>query len=71
MVKAFLWWLGHCLIASVSIVSIFIGLRVLSIGSGDYVNFILSLILSVVGMLLLIRFAGTIGERIRRKRPGK
>jgi hypothetical protein len=71
MVKAFLWWLGHCLIASVSIVSIFIGLRVLSIGSGDYVNFILSLILLVVGVLLLIHFAGTTGERIRRKRPGQ
>ena len=68
MVKAFLWWIGHCLVASVSIVSIFIGLRVLSIGAGDYVNFILSLLLLVVGVLLLIHVVGKIGEGIRRKR---
>lgn len=71
IVKAFLWWLGHCLIASVSIVSIFIGLKVLSIGARDYVNFILSLILLVVGVLLLIHFVGKIGEEIRRKRRGQ
>lgn len=71
MVKAFLWWLGHCLVASVSIVSIFIGLRVISIDARDYVNFILSLILLAVGVLLLIHFVGKIGERTRRKRRGQ
>lgn len=54
-----------------SIVSIFIGLKVLSIGARDYVNFILSLILLVVGVLLLIHFVGKIGEEIRRKRRGQ
>ena len=71
MVKGFFWWVGHCLVASVAIVSIFIGLRVLSIRAGDYVNFILSLLLLVVGVLLLIHFVGKIGERIRRKRQGQ
>jgi hypothetical protein len=71
VVRAFPWWLGHCLTASVPIVSIFIGLRVLSIGSGGYINFILSLILLVVGVLLLIHFTGTGEEGIRRKKPGQ
>ena len=71
MVTAFLWWFGHCVVASVSIVSIFIGLRVISIDARDYVNFIISLILLAVGALLLIHFVGKIGERTRPKRRGQ
>ena len=71
MVKAFLWWVGHCLVVFLSIISIFIGLRVISIASRDYINFILSLILLVVGVLLLIHFVGSMGERIRHRRQSE
>ena len=69
--KTFLWWVGHCLGVFLSMASIFIGLRVLSIPGRDHVNFILSLTLLVVGVLLLIHFVGRIvgrvGEKIRYK----
>ncbi|UCD70498.1 MAG: hypothetical protein JSW70_05680 [Syntrophobacterales bacterium] len=71
MVKAFLWWFGHCLVVFLSIISIFIGLRVISIPARDHVNFILSLTLLVVGGLLLIHFVGSMGARIRHKRLGE
>lgn len=67
MVKAFLWWAGHGLVTLLSIVSIFIGWRVISVVTRDYINFILSLILLVVGVLLLIHSVHSIGERIRHK----
>jgi hypothetical protein len=42
-------------------------LRVISISARDPVNFILSLTLLTVGVLLLIHFVGSVGERIRQK----
>ncbi len=68
MVRAFLWWAGHCLFAFLSIMSIFIGLRVISIAARDPVNFILSLTLLTVGVLLLIHLVGSMGKRIRERR---
>ncbi len=68
MVRAFLWWVGHCLVAFLSIISIFIGLRVISIPARDPVNFILSLTLLTVGVLLLIHLVGSMGKRIRQRR---
>lgn len=68
MVRIFLWWFGHCLVIFLSVICIVLGLRVLSIASRDPVNFILSLILLVVGVLLLIHFVGSIGMRIRYRR---
>jgi len=66
-VKAFLWWVGHGLVILLSLVSIFIGWRVISVPTGDYINFILSLILLLVGVLLLVHSVHSIGERIRHK----
>jgi hypothetical protein len=37
---------------------------VISIGTRDPINFILSLTLLIVGVLLLIQFVGSMGERI-------
>ncbi|MFQ6079359.1 MAG: hypothetical protein ACE5NJ_09535 [Thermodesulfobacteriota bacterium] len=71
MVRAFLWWVGHCLFAFLSIISIFIGLRVISIAARDPVNFILSLTLLTVGVLLLIHLVGSMGKRIRQRRPSE
>lgn len=68
MVRIFLWWLGHCLVIFLSMTCIVLGLRVLSIAPRDSVNFILSLTLLVVGVLLLIHFVGSIGKRIRYRR---
>jgi multisubunit Na+/H+ antiporter MnhC subunit len=68
MVRAFLWWAGHCVVAFLSIISIFIGLRVISITARDPVNFILSLTLLISGVLLLIHFVGSMGKRIRERR---
>jgi uncharacterized membrane protein YfcA len=65
MVKAFLWWAGQGLVILLSVISIFIGWRVISVHTRDSINFILSLILLVVGVLLLIHFVHSIGERIR------
>lgn len=68
--KAFLWWVGHGLIILLSAVSIFIGWRVISVPTSDYINFILSLILLIVGVLLLVHSVHSIGEKIRhRERP--
>ncbi len=63
--KAFLWWVGQGLVIFLSVISIFIGWRVISVPTGDSINFILSLILLVVGVLLLIHSVRSIGERIR------
>jgi uncharacterized membrane protein len=68
MVRAFLWWAGHCLVAFLSVISILIGLRVISITPKDPVNFILSLTLLIVGVLLLIHFVGNMGGRMRQRR---
>lgn len=68
MVRAFLWWVGHCLFAFLSIMSIFIGLRVISIAARDPVNFILSLTLLTVGVLFIIHLVGSMGKRIRQRR---
>ena len=65
MVKAFLWWAGQGLVILLSVISIFIGWRVISVPTRDSINFILSLILLVIGVLLLIHFVHSIGERIR------
>ncbi len=69
--SAFLWWAGHFLIVFLSIISIFIGLRVISITIRDPVNFILSLTLLIVGVLLLIHFVGSMGKRIRQRTQGE
>ncbi len=69
MVRALLWWVGHALIISLSVICIFIGWRVISVPARDYINFILSLTLLLVGVLLLIHSVGSIGGRIRGKGP--
>lgn len=66
--KEFLWWVGHFLLALLSIVSILIGFRVVSTGTKDPINFILSVTLLMVGVILLIHFIARIGERIRLRR---
>jgi uncharacterized membrane protein len=66
--KEFLWWAGHFLLALLSIASILIGFRVVSIGTKDPINFILSLTLLMVGVILLIHFIARMGERIRLRR---
>lgn len=65
--KSLLWWFGHGLMTTLSVVSIFIGWRVISVSTRDYINFILSLILLIVGVLLLVHSVHSIGERIRHK----
>jgi len=66
--KEALWWAGNFLLAFLSIVSILIGFRVISIGTKDPINFILSLTLLIVGVILLIHFVTSMGERIRVRR---
>jgi len=56
------------LVAFLSVISILIGLRVISITPKDPVNFILSLTLLIVGVLLLIHFVGNMGGRMRQRR---
>jgi len=69
-VRTLLWWVGHALVFSLSIVCIFIGWRVISMPVRDYINFILSLTLLVVGVLLLIYSVDSVGGGIRGKARG-
>lgn len=68
--RTLLWWVGHALVFSLSIVCIFIGWRVISMPVRDYINFILSLTLLVVGVLLLIYSVDSVGGGIRGKARG-
>jgi hypothetical protein len=70
MVRTLLWWVGHALVFSLSIVCIFIGWRVISMPVRDYINFILSLTLLLVGVLLLIYSVDSVGGGIRGKARG-
>ena len=70
MVRTLLWWVGHALVISLSIVCIFIGWRVISMPVRDYINFILSLTLLLVGVLLLIYSVDSVGGGIRGKARG-
>jgi len=69
-VRTLLWWVGHALVFSLSIVCIFIGWRVISMPVRDYINFILSLTLLLVGVLLLIYSVDSVGGGIRGKARG-
>lgn len=68
--RTLLWWVGHALVFSLSIVCIFIGWRVISVHARDYINFILSLTLLLVGVLLLIYSVDSVGGGIRGKARG-
>jgi NADH:ubiquinone oxidoreductase subunit K len=71
VVMTLLWWFGHASIILLSIVCIFIGWRVISMPVRDYINFILSLTLLLVGVILLIYSVDSIGGRIRGKARDK